>query len=178
LALLAGLKLRAEDFNAAAELYELGAKNDPQNAKWLKSLAAVYLKAGDDEKLGSVLTKLAEADPDDLPVRKKLAQLAVAAGDWPDAARWTLEGLHIQVMDAELHAWRAEAFAGQGNAPAAAGEYAVAVELNPDDLKSHLALARSLVKAQRPADAKAALEVLLKRDPSHSDAKKMLESLQ
>lgn len=178
LALLAGLKLRAEDFDAAAELYELGAKNDPQNVKWLKSLAAVYLKSADDEKLVSVLTKLAETDPDDLPVRKKLAQLAVAAGDWPDAARWTLEGLHIQVMDAELHAWRGEAFAGQGNAPEAAGEYAVAVELNPDDLKSHLALARSLVQANRPAEAKAALEVLLERDPSHSDAKKMLESLQ
>ncbi|MEX0679020.1 MAG: tetratricopeptide repeat protein [Pirellulales bacterium] len=178
LALLAGLKLASEDFKAAADLYELGAKNEPQSAKWLKSLAAVYLKSGDDKKLAGVLLKLAEADPDDLPVRKKLAQLALAAGDWPAAQRWTLEGLHVQVMDAELHAWRGEAFGGQGNAAEAAKEYAVAVELNPDDAKSRLALARSLVKADQPAEAKAALEELLKRDPSHSEAKKMLESLE
>ncbi len=51
LALLAGLKLRAEDYSVAAELYELGAKHDPGAARWLKSLAAVYLKAKDTDKL-------------------------------------------------------------------------------------------------------------------------------
>ncbi|MEX0979062.1 MAG: tetratricopeptide repeat protein, partial [Pirellulales bacterium] len=177
-ALLAGLKLRAEDYAAAAELYELGAKHDPHGGKWLKSLAAVYLKSGDDKKLVSVLTKLADADPDDLPVRKKLAQLAVAGGAWAAAARWTFEGLHIQVMDAELHAWRGEALSGQGNAAGAAAEYAVAVELNPDDAKLRLALAAALVKANRPADAKAALEALLKREPGDSAARRMLESLE
>jgi len=178
LALLAGLKLRSEDYAAAADLYELGEKHDPQNGKWLKSLAAVYLKSGAEEKLTSVLAKLAESDPDDLPVRKKLAQLAVAAGDWPAAARWTLEGLHIQVMDADLHAWRGDALAGQGNAAGAAGEYAVAVELNPDEARLRLALAAALVKDKRPAEAKAALEELLKRHPDHAGAKKMLESVQ
>jgi tetratricopeptide (TPR) repeat protein len=177
LALLAGLKLRSEDYAGAADLYELGARRDPQGAKWLKSLAAVYLKSGDKKKLVGVLTKLAETDPDDLPVRKKLAQLAVDAGDWAAAARWTREGLHIQVMDVELHSWRGAAFSGLGDAAAAADEHAVAVELNPDDAGLRLALAGSLVKAGKPAEAKMALEALLKHDPDHAAAKKMLESL-
>jgi Flp pilus assembly protein TadD len=176
-ALLAGLKLRSEDFAAAAELYELGAKADPKNAKWLKSLAAVYLKSGDDKKLAVVLANLAEADPDDLPVRKKLAQLAVGASDWPAVERWTLEGLHIQVMDADLHTWRALALAGRGDAAEAANEYDVAVQLKPDDTGLRLALARAFIKSEQPAKAKAALEELLKGNPDHAGAKDMLESL-
>jgi tetratricopeptide (TPR) repeat protein len=176
-ALLAGLKLRAEDYAAAADLYELGGKHSPRDSKWLKSLAAVHLKSGDDKKLAVVLAKLAETDPDDLPVRKKLAQLAVAAEDWPAAARWSLEGLHIQVLDADLHAWRGRALEAQGDAAAAAGEYAVAVELEPDDPKRQLALAGALVKANRPAEAKAALKKLLEREPNHTAAKEMLERL-
>ncbi len=54
----------------------------------------------------------------------------------------------------------------------------MAVELNPDGAKLRLALAGALVKAKRPDEAKAALEALLKRNPDHAGAKKMLESLQ
>ncbi len=177
LGLLAGLKLKAEDYPSAIELYELGAKHDPSGSKWLKSLATAYLKSGDDKKLAGVLAKLAEADADDLPVRKKLAQLALAHSDWADAARWALESLHINVMDVELHQWRAEALAAQGAAAGAAEEYAVAVELDPDDSKLRLALAQAYVKANDRAKAKSALEELLKRDPGHVAAAELMETL-
>jgi tetratricopeptide (TPR) repeat protein len=177
LALLAGLKLRADDFAAAAELYELGANANPHSATWLKSLAAVYLKSGDEKKLAPILEKLAESDPDDLTVRKKLAQLAVAANNWPAADRWATEALHIQVIDPELHAWRAESLASQGNAAAAADEFATAIELDPDQPKWRLSLAAALVKSDRRAEAKTALEELLKREPDNADAKKLLETL-
>ena len=176
LALLAGLKLKSEDF-AAADLYQLGLQREPHSAKWLKALAAVYLKSGQDEKLADVLAKLAAIDPDDLPVRKKLAQLAVANRDWPAAARWALEGLYIQVVDADLHRYRAEALAGQGDPLAAADEYAAAVELDPEQLALRLKLAETLVKANQPDKARAALEELLKIDTSHAAARQLLESL-
>ncbi len=177
LALLAGLKLKSEDFPAAAELYELGAKHNPHSPKWLKSLAAVYLKSGDEKKLTDVLTQLAATDPDDLPVRRKLTQLALAAEDLPAAERWSLEALHINVVDDGLHQWRAEALGGQGKAGAAAEEYARAVELNPEELKLRLALAKMYVKDNQPAKAKAALDELLKQDPKFPDARELLESL-
>jgi cellulose synthase operon protein C len=177
LGLLAGLRLKAEDYPAAAELYELGAKQDPTSAKWLKSLAAVYLKSGDDKRLGGVLTQLATADADDLPVRKKLAQLALAQGDSAAAARWALEALQIDVIDPDLHRWRAEALGAQSAWAGAAEEYAVAVELEPDEPKSRYALAQMYLKAGQPGPAKRALEELLKRDSKHPGAAELLESL-
>ncbi len=178
LALLAGLKLRAQDYAAAADLYELGAAHDPGGSKWLKSLAAVYLKSGDNAKLQPVLEKLAGMDPDDLPLRKKLAQLAIERQDWPAAERWTLEGLHIQVQDANLHVWRAMALAAQDKAAEAADEYAAAVELSPDDPKLPIEYARTLVRAGRKAEARGVLEELLKRAGDDPEARKLLKTLQ
>ena len=108
LSLLAGLKLKSEDYAAAGELYALGREHDPQSTRWLKSLAAVYLKSN-DPRLPEVLTELAGLDPDDFAVRKKLAQL-FAIAKRPDAVlRWTREALHIDVRDPAIHQWRAEA---------------------------------------------------------------------
>src|SRR5262249_23033884 len=158
LALLAGLKLKAEDYSAAAELYELGAKQEPQSARWLKSLAAVYLKSSDDQKLKGVLLKLADIDADDFAIRKKLAQLALAAKDYPAAGRWTLEALRIDVRDVEVHQWRAEALVAQGSAADAAGEYAMAVELEPDEPRWRMILAQTWITAGQPEKAKSVLE--------------------
>jgi tetratricopeptide (TPR) repeat protein len=177
LALLAALKFKAEDYDTAAELYEIGAKKNPASAKWLKSLAAVYLKSDDTQKLVPVLTRLATTDADDLPVRKKLAQLYLAQGDSVAAARWALEALHINVMDVEIHQLRAESLAAQGMLSAAAEEYEAAVELDSDEPQLRLALAETYVKAKEPAKAKAALEELLKRNPDQPRAKELLESL-
>jgi Tfp pilus assembly protein PilF len=110
-------------------------------------------------------------------VRKKLAQLALAQGDAPAAARWALDALHISVVDPELHAWRAEALGIQGQASQAAHEYAMAIEIEPDDPKLRLSLAQMYVKANEPAKAKTALEELLKRDPDQADAAELLEKL-
>jgi two-component SAPR family response regulator len=55
LALLAGIKFKAEEYAEAARLYELGAKHDPTSDKWAKSLAQVYLKSGDEPKLAEIL---------------------------------------------------------------------------------------------------------------------------
>jgi predicted Zn-dependent protease len=178
LALAAGLKLRAEDFAGAAELYELGVAQHPQSTRWLKALASVYLKSQESEKLAPILEKLAAVDPDDLPVRKKLAQLATAAEDWESARRWTLEGLYINVTDVDLHRWRAEALRALADPAGAADEFAVAVELSPDDADLQVELAETLRQAGRPAEAKAALEALLKRKPEHAAAKEMLENLE
>ncbi|MEX2112822.1 MAG: tetratricopeptide repeat protein [Pirellulales bacterium] len=177
LSLLAGLKLKAEDYAAAADLYELGAKHDPGNLKWVESLAAVYLRSGDDQKLAAALGQLAEADADDFAIRKKLAQLARAEGDTKAVTRWTREALHIDVRDVETHVWRAEALAAQELPVEAAGEYALAVELAPDQTELRLASAQMHIKAGQPEQAKATLKTLLEREPDHAQAKELLETL-
>jgi len=178
LALLAGLKLRAEDFDAAAELYALGAAHDPGGTRWLKSLAAVYLKAENDEKLGPILEQLAASDPDDFPIRKKLAQLAVNRDDWTAAERWTLEAIHIQVMDAQIHAWRGTALIRQQKSAEAIAEWRVAVELDTENIGYQLALARTLIAAGQNDEAQTVLQALLKKSPNHDEARRLLDRLQ
>ncbi len=176
LALLAGLKLKAEDYPAATELYELGAASDPTNLKWQKSLAAVYLRSG-DKRLAGVLERIATDDADDAAVRKKLARLALDRDDYTAAARWALDALRINVMDGELHQWRAEALAGTKQPAAAAEEYATAVELEPDDAALRIALAETYEAAGQRDKARAALEALLAREPGHEEATRLMETL-
>lgn len=129
LALLAGLRFKAEDYQEAARLYELGTKADPADTKWSKALASVYLKSKQTEKLKPVLEHLAEYDPDDFAIRKKLAELARDAKDFAAAQRWATEAIHIDVNDAEVHRILADACEAQGNTAQAKEEHAVAAEL-------------------------------------------------
>jgi len=177
LGLLAGLKLKAEDYPGAAELYELGTRHDPANPKWLKSLSAVYLKSKDSTKLAATLAQLAEADPDDFLIRKKLAALAWDRADAVSAARWALEAMHINVLDVDVHRIRAEALAAHGDTPEAAQEYSIAIELAPEELSLRMALAQTFVKAAQPLEAQHTLQELLKRDAKYPGAAELLESL-
>jgi predicted Zn-dependent protease len=177
LGLLAGLKLKAEDYPAAAELYELGARHHPDESKWDKSLAAVYLRAGDDKKLAAVLERLAAADPDELTVRKKLASLAIDAKDWSGVERWTRETLQIDVRDVEIHDWRAQALAASDKPAQAAEEYAVAVELDPEQPQLRIAMAQARLKAGQTQQAKDALKELLEGDPQNTTAAELLKGI-
>ena len=85
--------------------------------------------------------------------------------------------MHIDVRDVELHQWRAEALLAQGSANAAAEEYELAILLDPDALKLRLALAEAWLKAGDPMKSKAALAELLMRDPEHTGAAKLLETI-
>jgi thioredoxin-like negative regulator of GroEL len=125
-----------------------------------------------------VLTRLASLDPDDFAVRKKLAQLAVAANEPNSVLRWTLEALHIDVRDPAIHQWRAVALVSTGSNADAAEEYAHAVTLSPDDLKLRFTLAETCIKAAQPERAKATILELLKHDADYPGARELLESIQ
>jgi cellulose synthase operon protein C len=109
LALLAGLKLQAGDFAEAERLYRLGAERFPLDANWLRSLTRVFLKSSDQRKLSSTLAELAERDPENPLLVKKLLELSLAEGDYEQAARWARTGLEIDVMDVDFHAGLARA---------------------------------------------------------------------
>jgi tetratricopeptide (TPR) repeat protein len=123
LTLLAGIKLRQADYDEAARLYQLGVSLDVIDPKWLKALASVYLRANATDKLAPVLAQLAERDADDFLIRKKLAELALAAKDYEAAARWSREALFINVQDAAVHQLRGKALAGLGQTDAAEKEF-------------------------------------------------------
>ncbi|MHC4399289.1 MAG: tetratricopeptide repeat protein, partial [Planctomycetota bacterium] len=176
--LLAGLKLKAEEYDEAAQWYGLGAQADRHNVKWDRALARVYLKQGDDEKLAEVLARIARTDPDDLVVRKKLTQLALAEGDFAAAARWANQALEIDVQDAEIHRAFAEAMAAEHNYTEAIEAFETAIELEPTGPDQRLALARTFLDAGKPRSAREVLKELLRLDPDHLEAGTLLEEIE
>jgi tetratricopeptide (TPR) repeat protein len=177
LSLLAALAFRGKDYDEAARMYSLGEKHFSGDKKWTKALASVYLKSGDKVKLIGVLTKLAEADSDEVAIRKKLAQLALAAEDFQAAARWANQAIHVDVLDVTLHRTLAEALVGLDKPAAAVAEWETVVELAPQQIESRVKLAAACMAAGQKEKARSVLDVLLKLDAENEAAKKLRETL-
>lgn len=178
LGLLASLKLEQKEYATAAEFYELGGQNAPHDLRWWRSLALVYSRSKDAEKLVPVLRRLAEAEEDNLEVRLELARRALAEQDHRAAADWANQAIQIDVQSVEAHCLIAEALAGDDNLSQAVEEYQAAIELDPDRPESRQALAALQVRMGRPADARQTLEELLRRHPDDRNALRTLEDLQ
>ena len=176
--LLAGLKMKQEDYAGATELYELGADRFPQDPQWTKSLVRLYLKSGEKKELVPLLAKLADSDADDLTVRKKLAQLALDAKDYAAAVRWSQDALHVDVLDPEVHQVLAQALVEMQKYSTAIEEFLVTIKLEPKEPGLRLALADAYIQAKQLDKARAALKALLEIDPEFPGARLMLESLE
>ena len=133
--LLAGLKLKAEKYDEAAELYALGERLDPANPQWTAARARVYLAADQKQNLARALVRFAQIEPDDLPSRKKLAELALERREAAVARRWATEALEIQVEDADAHRLLAAALVELNELDRAIEEFETAIELNPAHLQ-------------------------------------------
>jgi tetratricopeptide (TPR) repeat protein len=176
-ALLAGLRLKAKQYDEAARLYGLMSARNPRQDQWIKALARVHLLSGDEQQLEEALKKLAEMDADDVTIRKKLAQMARSRQEWAEAERWARGSLHVDVMDPDSHEMLADALAAQAKHAEAADVYETAVDLNPRSVELHWKLASTCVEAKEPARARQALEDLLELDAQHEEAKQLLEQL-
>ncbi len=99
--LLGKLYLEAKKWTEAAKTFELGRQLEPYDNYWLQQLARIYGQSGDDAKLIEVLKELAPTDADDLPTRRKLAQLLLKAGRHAEAEQYARQALEIDVLDAE-----------------------------------------------------------------------------
>jgi tetratricopeptide (TPR) repeat protein len=177
LELLGKLKLKSEQYTQAAELFQLGHDQDPANEVWLKGLAAAYLRLDDQPRLKQTLLLLVALDADDVNVRKKLAQMALADKNYPEAARYANMALQIDVLDPETHRMLGAAAAELKDHPRAVKEYAVAVELKPDEASLKLALARSQIAAGQKDQARGLLKQLLEKDPDAAEAQELLKTL-
>jgi tetratricopeptide (TPR) repeat protein len=177
LTLLANLKLKKGDAAAAEKLFDLGHKAHPDDSKWQKALAGLYLKNGEAEKLAAVLARLADKDFDHFLYRKKLAQLALEKKDFVKAADWANQAIQINVLDAEVHRTLAAAWVASDRTKDAATEYQTLIRLVPDDLGNHLSLARAFHKTKQPDKARETLKKLLELDADYPGAKELLEQL-
>ena len=129
------------------------------------------------QRLTAALVRFAEIEPNDLPSRKKLAELALERHDAATARRWATEALEIQAEDAEAHRLLAAALVELNELDGAIVEFEAAIEIDPAHLQQRLALADALVQAGQQDKARKVLQELLRRDPKFPGADALLESL-
>jgi len=136
LGLLGKLCLQIERYEDASHLFELGREKFgggkflfAETDEWSKGLVAVYVKLKQHDKLQALLESMAKFDGDDATVRKKLASMALEAGDWKTAQRWATEVVQIDVKDVTAHEILAQAYEKLGDAKRASREQRVLKEL-------------------------------------------------
>ena len=172
LALVAGMRLKGGDHVEAARLYGIGAQHWPHSDQWLKSLARIYMMTDDNDRLVPALTRLAELDSDNLTIRKKLARTALQQGN-PDAVlHWANLGLQINVMDAELHAWRGAALLDH-----AVQAWRTAIRLQPSRNEWRLQLASAHVAVRQLDRAREVILEMLRLAPDYPGGAALLDSL-
>ncbi len=175
--LLAGLHLKAKNYDRAESLYRLGMKHNPSNPAWLRLLLRVYDWHGTEEQAGHVLGQLALADPHDMATRKRLVELCLKRGDYEAAIQWASEALEVDVNDAELHKAFAEALLARHNRETALRELEAAVQLEPANLDYQLALAELYLALGRAADARAILNPVAEAATGVPKVSELLELL-
>jgi predicted Zn-dependent protease len=99
--LLSKMHIDNKKFAAAATALEQGRKLEPHEPYWLVQLAKAYNQSNDEAKLEDVLGELTKLDYDDLPIRRKLAQLLAKAGKHAEAEKMARQALEIDVLDQE-----------------------------------------------------------------------------
>jgi cytochrome c-type biogenesis protein CcmH/NrfG len=111
---LAMLQVQSKNLASAAESLEKGRKLEPFQTSWLLALVKVYVETKDNDKLADVLKSVAEADPDNLVSRKKLAERYDKLGMHAEAERYAWETLEIDVKDNEAARILQDALRAQG----------------------------------------------------------------
>jgi tetratricopeptide (TPR) repeat protein len=178
LALLALLKLKSNDTVVAERLYSLGNAKLPHSDRWLKGIVKIHLQSGDNGKLMPLLKRLFELEPDNGPVRQKLAELALAAKDNALAAELAQLGIHADVEDAGSHALLGQALAGLDRHREAAGEFQVALDLDGDKPEWLAGLAKTLIASGQQDVARDAVTRLRRAAADHPDLELLEKAVQ
>lgn len=106
----------AGELSKAADLFELGRKQDRFDREWLVELARTYAQLDSKAKLISVLKDLVPTDADDFDRRLRLARLLLESKDAPGAEKYAREALEINVTSKDAQAVLFQALEAQGDA--------------------------------------------------------------
>jgi tetratricopeptide (TPR) repeat protein len=148
----------------------------PGNAYSL--LASAHRELGESAEERAVLEKLAARDADAAPAHLRLAELALAAGDWRAAARSAERLLGVNPLLPAAHRHLARAAEELGEPSRAAPAYRAELRLEPlDPAGTHFRLARALHAQGDAAGARRQVLRALEEAPRFRAAHRMLLEL-
>lgn len=110
---LGKLYYEAGSFSRAAEMFELGRKQDKYDRECLLELARVYAQLNEPRNQVKVLKDLVPMDADDFDRRLRLAKLSQEQGQQADAEKYAREALEIDVTSQDAKSILLKALKGQ-----------------------------------------------------------------
>ena len=160
--LLIGLKLLEGDADAAEELLLAIANKYPEDFPAHVRLGFLYRSQGKKEEALSFFQKAFAIDPSQTGIIKLIVELLKEEKRYDEALSWVNENMPKSDTTAQalLNSIHGEIVLADGNLDKALTLFETAVQHNPKDLKSHMAIARIHEKKEEPQKAiQAYLEV-------------------
>ncbi len=175
--------LRTKGFarlGAARQLYEQALQHANEGQRGLAISALTCARELDPERK-EIVQRLHDLEKEQVQLRAASA-LAVAR-DQEDARAWS-KALSLYATALQLNPRVADAALGATRCAAALGDFAQqltfalrACELAPMNLDGHLSAARAFAALKQKPRAKAQLQLILAREPHHSEALALMKSL-
>jgi tetratricopeptide (TPR) repeat protein len=147
----------------------------PEYAELYELLAQAYHAKGDAASEETQLLKYSELGGRDPKPLKDLAAMLLKQGKTKESSQVLERLIYIAPLDEELHTLLGGEYLTLNNAPGAIREYrALVLGKSPDEAAAHYGLARALVEAHEPKQAKDELLESLEAAPGFKPAQKML----
>lgn len=133
--------------------------------------------APENEEIPEILLRLAAADENDIPTRKRLARFYADQGNLSQALHWTYEALAVVARDPQMHRLLVDVLKRSQQSPQALRACERLLLLDQSDSSDQVRYATLLIDNERKADALQVLNKVLESDPDYQPARELLRSL-
>jgi tetratricopeptide (TPR) repeat protein len=162
-------------FDNARAKYQKALAADPKNKAALAGLGRLYAKAGDRERAVQTFTQAIHLDPKDHETAIKLAKAQAQFGDWAGACQSCEYAL---ALDPENRGYRKTYGFCLANAEKWEDAFTALMHKNVmSEADARYFLGRVLCDKDRLHDGQAQLELALKADPTHAQARAVLDDM-
>ncbi len=165
---LAGISVRNDELDRAAELFKRLQRACPMDPASWGGLAGIYLKRGDDDKSLPQLLELARIEQGDPDIPEKIARIQRRRGRLREAQYWFRQARFINPFDVDLHEEFGDTSMQAGDAVSALGAYRLLTELEPDDAHHFEAAAFAAHKLGSSVEARKLARRAIELDPTSS----------
>ena len=155
---------------AAAQVYETLTKQFPNNPQPHFAWGQLLLAEGRKDNAKQQFERVLQLAPDFLPAIEELANLDMAAGQFPAAETRIASAVSRNPKAAGLHVLAAKVYSAQKKYPAAEQALTRAIALEPNYDDAYLALARVYVDLNQPQAALERLNTLVARSTNNVTA--------
>jgi len=162
-------------FDNARAKYQKALAAEPKNKAALIGLGRLYAKAGDREKCVQTFTQALNLDPKDHETAMKLAKAQTQFGDWAGACQSCEYAL---ALDPENRGYRKTYGFCLANGEKWEEAFNALLHKNVmSEADARYFLGRVLFDKDRLPDGQAQLELALKADPNHPEARAVLDDM-